>query len=928
NITTPVLTNSTSFYLEATSIQGCKSSPRTPVFITVNPKPAPPIIPNLELCATTGGVTATFTATAADALTNQILLYSDPGTTNLLQADNSVPYEFTLGGIFTSTTYYAVAQNTSTGCNSNPKQVTLNILPAPNPPSANAVTRCGAGSVVITVTPNNIQGGNLMRLYTVPFGGTPISTDLSAPYTLSANVGVGITTLYIEAVHAATGCTHLPNNANNRVQVIVTAFAPPAPPTVTPDSVALCVGQSATFTVSIVSPGNRIRFFNQLNASVPEEIIDSWSHIFTMSSLNATRVRFVDAIDTTTGCTSQTRTRLKAQVLPKPATPGGIGNFVRCSPGNVDFSLPSIAGATEFRLYTTPNALLPIATYPAGISTATISNLNVSTTYFLASANPYCESNNRLPIAITIHNGADLSSSDILPIQPICGSGQRPIILNPNAPALLQNSNPKSLRLYTTSSGGNSIVAQNAAPWQLLSPNITTTTTYYVELFDFTLGCATSRVPVVMNVNPLPAAPSSATSAARCGPGILTVSALPGSGGDNIRWYPAASGGSPLFTGLSFSQENANQNQTVYAASYNSITGCESAQRLSVALTIHPVPSVNVQNLNVTRCGASTVTLTVALIGGNEVRWYNGAITTPSLNDVPISITQNSSTHQFTLPNISITTQVTAAAVNTTTGCISPGRTFTITILPPVVPPSSSSISVCQNERVVTTVNYPFQSNYILRLYNAQAGGTLVSTSSSNPYQFSLNVSSSTTFWLSAFDTQNLCESERSPLTIQYIPTASISNISAVNSNLCGQGIPAWQGSLEPGLELRLYTQAVGGLPISITQGNAVNLVAPLVTTHTTLYLSVANSSGICESPRRSFVFRVNPVLPNINNGQEVILERCSAGSLNYTFSLPSPQVTNIRIYDASQQGNLIRTLGPPYTFNTGPVTQNTTFYA
>jgi hypothetical protein len=723
-LSTPVIATNVTFYLEAISNLNCKSFPRTAVPITVNPKPAPPNISSLSVCPVLGGATATFTATPADGLTNQIALYSDPLATSLLQSDNVPPYELTVSGALTSATYYARAENTNTGCKSNIIQAQLNILPAPNPPLSGSASRCGAGPVIVTITPNNVNGGNLMRLYSVPFGGAPIGQNAFSPYVIPVNVGVGTSTFYAEAAFAATGCSHLPNNGNNRVPIIVTGIPTPLPPVITPDSIALCNSGQATFSITIAPPAQRIRFFNAAAGGAPQQIVNASYFVFTSGMLNATLVRFVDAVDTATGCSSPTRTRLKAEIIPKPATPSGVGSLVRCSPGNVEFPLPSIAGAAEFRLYQTANAQSPIAVYPAN-ATAVITNLSVSSTYYLASANSVCESVGRLPIPITVHNNPDLQVSDLLPVSPLCGSGQAAIAINPNAPALSQTYTPKSLRLYTTPSGGNPIAAQNFAPWQVSTPNISVSTTFYLEIFDFSLGCATSRVPAAVTVNPRPAAPVLSGPVSRCGAGTLTVSLTPGAGGDNIRWYAAANGGAPLFTGATLTLQNVAQTQTVYAVSLNSGTGCETAQPLPIALTIHPVPpQPSAQNLEIKRCGIGNVALTAALVAGNEIRWYNGALAAPSLSDSPVSVTQSPSIHQFVLPNVAANTSVTAAAVNTSTGCISLGRIFNISFFPPISAPPAETLSVCGGVNAPLTVNYPFQNNYSLRLYNAQAGGS------------------------------------------------------------------------------------------------------------------------------------------------------------------------------------------------------------
>jgi hypothetical protein len=157
-----------------------------------------------------------------------------------------------------------------------------------------------------------------------------------------------------------------------------------------------------------------------------------------------------------------------------------------------------------------------------------------------------------------------------------------------------------------------------------------------------------------------------------------------------------------------------------------------------------------------------------------------------------------------------------------------------------------------------------------------------------------------------------------------------LGNIRPVTTDLCNSGSPIFEGALSPGLELQLYTQASGGTPISVAQASASNLSAPLITTHTTFFLSIANItvSPACSSPRRSFAFRVNSILPEPGNAAGLTVRRCATGNFSFALQVSSPQINRVRIYDAPQGGNLIQTLGPPFIFNAGNLGASATFYA
>ncbi|MEO7990164.1 MAG: hypothetical protein ABI663_11515 [Chryseolinea sp.] len=77
----------------------------------------------------------------------------------------------------------------------------------------------------------------------------------------------------------------------------------------------------------------------------------------------------------------------------------------------------------------------------------------------------------------------------------------------------------------------------------------------------------------------------------RCGSGTVVLNGTPGSGGNTIKWYSAATGGSSLATATSYTTPSISTTTTYYITNYNSTTGCESSPRIAIAATINPIPS-------------------------------------------------------------------------------------------------------------------------------------------------------------------------------------------------------------------------------------------------------------------------------------------------------------------------------------------------
>ncbi|HET8573343.1 MAG TPA: T9SS type A sorting domain-containing protein [Edaphocola sp.] len=117
---------------------------------------------------------------------------------------------------------------------------------------------------------------------------------------------------------------------------------------------------------------------------------------------------------------------------------------------------------------------------------------------------------------------------------------------------------------------------------------------------------------------------TSTTDGERCGKGVITLHAQPSSG--IVRWYAAATGGSPLDTGNSFTTAalTASQNYYVAAAAHYQAT-CETGTRQLVAATVHQLPTVDLGNDTVI-CQGTSITLD-AENPGDTYLWSSGATT-------------------------------------------------------------------------------------------------------------------------------------------------------------------------------------------------------------------------------------------------------------------------------------------------------------
>ncbi|MDR3350431.1 MAG: hypothetical protein LBN98_02125, partial [Prevotellaceae bacterium] len=212
-----------------------------------------------------------------------------------------------------------------------------------------------------------------------------------------------------------------------------------------------------------------------------------------------------------------------------------------------------------------------------------------------------------------------------------------------NAAAVTVNSLPTGLSLtanptavcagqsatLTASAAGAAAYSLNGATWQSANTfNITpTATTNYALYVRSAAGCTASLAnAAAVTVNSAPATPTSPVPATRCGAGNVDIGAtVPG--GVAVDWYSTASGGTPFATDAATITVSATNTASYYAQARNTSTGCVSAARLEVTVTINPgVAQATISGSSSNSCPATTVALTATASGATTFTWYrNGS---------------------------------------------------------------------------------------------------------------------------------------------------------------------------------------------------------------------------------------------------------------------------------------------------------------
>gem|GEM_PF-2011152 len=111
-----------------------------------------------------------------------------------------------------------------------------------------------------------------------------------------------------------------------------------------------------------------------------------------------------------------------------------------------------------------------------------------------------------------------------------------------------------------------------------------------------------------------------------CGSGQAILEAT-ASGSAVIKWYAAATGGTALFTGNTYTTPNITANTTYYVSAVSGT--CESTPRQAVQAVVRPMPIVNIGN-DTSICPGMSHTLNATVAGATYLWSYNGT-TSPSI---------------------------------------------------------------------------------------------------------------------------------------------------------------------------------------------------------------------------------------------------------------------------------------------------------
>lgn len=394
-------------------------------------------------------------------------------------------------------------------------------------------------------------------------------------------------------------------------------------------------------------------------------------------------------------------------------------------------------------------------------------------------------------------------------------------------------------------------------------------------------GCSGAPIYVTVNVNLIPAIIATAP-AARCDAGILTLGATSDFG--SISWFAAASGGSALNTGNTFTTPSLTVT-TIYYVQVATAT-CISA-RTAITATVNTTPTITSTTPG-SRCDTGPINLAATASAGT-INWYNVATGGTSLG------TGNS----FITPSVSVSTTYYIDA--TSNSCTTPTRT-------PIVAAISASLSIngtpaarCDAGTVTLSAA---ASGGVLSWFTVASGGTAIATGASFTTPI---LNTTTTYYVEA--NSGTCSSVRIPVvaTINITPTVT----STTPGARCDAGTVVLGATASAGT-LNWYDLATGGTLL----GTGNSFTTPSITATTTYYVeAIFAGCTMARTPVLATVY-ATPSVATTTPGS-----RCDLGAV--TLSATASAGT-ISWFAAATGGTALATGN---VFVTPSLTTTTTYY-
>ena len=498
--------------------------------------------------------------------------------------------------------------------------------------------------------------------------GSNINNAQSTGYTTPVLNTPGPVSYTVSATNQSTGCS-----SSGSVNITVNAL-PSAP--VSAGNVTECGNAANQNLVVSVGAGETADWYDVTTSG---SVLASGANTTSFSvPANTTVTRYAQAKNTTTGCTSSSRTGVTFTTKPVPTAPtaSAVSYCQGATPSPMTASTP--VGSNTQNWYDVSTGGTPLAGAPTP-STATVTTL----TYYVSEVGTNgCESTRTsVTASITAQPPTPTAISATR-----CGNGTLTLGVEASQNGTIKWYSDPGLSNLAASIPACTTATPCTTSWT--TPSLSSTTTYYATRTNLA-GCESASVAVIATINPniTASVSNSASSTSACGGGSITFTATPTNGGTpTYQWYlNNAPVGTNSSTYVLASPANNNQ---IYVAMTPSAQTCLTSMSATNSNTVTltstaSTPTVAIQSsASSAICPGTPVTFSVnssANMGANPsylwklngqeiVGETNATYTTSGLaNNDQVSLVMTSSLSGLCLTQPSATSSAIATTLNTAT---------------------------------------------------------------------------------------------------------------------------------------------------------------------------------------------------------------------------------------------------------------------
>ncbi|WP_210486083.1 gliding motility-associated C-terminal domain-containing protein [Rufibacter aurantiacus] len=657
--TTPALSTTTTYYAATVSAEGCFSSARKAVKVTVQPVVTDNTISALQtLCLGESAATLTGSAPKGGSGTYTFVWESRTENTTFAKAAGTSTTATYNPGALTQTTWFRRVA-TSGSCTNISEPIQIKVVPAIINNTFAAAPEIVCYGSTTTLNGSIPAGGN---------GGTPVylweTSTTSATAGFKAAEGANTGQSYVTGVLTANtwfrrkvtidGCTQ----ASPAVLVTINTFS--FPPTVA--NATICNGGTATLTAT--APGGPYEWYTSATGGTPFYTGDQ----YTTPALTSNTSYFVQSL--ATGNCSEARTEVKVTVLPAISNNTIAGEQVVCQ-GSVPTALTGSkpSGGNDTPVYTWESSV-------NGSSFAAAAGTNTNQNYTPGALNQPTWFRRKVTMGPCVDYSPAIKV-DVTPVLnpvtmpadlTVCDNSSSPIIQAPVATGGNGTYTYKWEKSITSATAGFT-TATGAFEEASYAPGILRATTWFRRI-TYSGSCQIVSSAVKVTVLPLPALPI-AKDVVTCQNATATLTATPASSGQKIQWFDTATGGNLLAGGNTFTTPVLQAN-TSYFAQALTANGCMAPTRVEVKVTVTPLPAAP-EAIATTVCHSEKAVISVKNPGTDiTYEWFAASTGGTALFRAP----------SYTTASLTQTTTYYVQAL--AGGCAGPRTAVVVTVQDPV----------------------------------------------------------------------------------------------------------------------------------------------------------------------------------------------------------------------------------------------------